>query len=216
MTSWKRIRQEISAIEDDSDAKVSPSAYYVVKITYRPREGSDLSKLALIKKLLVERESVDGPLVIYSEISTADVILHILFPPKTQEIYLKGSYQAICSEYASTVALLTGGPVLVNVTELDSQTKVLVFFQTKIVSSMIRSAMVNGSKLTEAQLQDLTFAEQAATVPTWESLPPDRRFGSFYRLDAISSKLKSLSELFDVNDLGKYSKYIFGSSGRSP
>lgn len=214
LSSLQRISNDMTLCEEDSDHKVKPENYYIVRIELLDDEG-DLCEFA--KKDIMAKHVMGFPvLCAYVYYGTA----YILFSSTdSKPHYLEGSHHALCSHYASNASIYTGYQTKCGVIEFNSRTKILIYFQMKVFDNMKASMRFlsnitidkkESATLTQKELVDTL--EKRASVK-WESALPSERFGTFYKYHVLANgtkKFSTLSELFDVKNMDKYTSYIFG------
>lgn len=218
-SSSKRLQNDVSGYELSSDRKIAPTLYYIVCVRLEnATEGT-----ALIKKLIRTEFGGDGmPLAAY----TYSKDVYFLFSSldnsgdSTLEHFMGGSHHKICSYYASTISRDRDMNVWCSIIELDSRTKVLIYFQTKIYDNARNAVLMllnsKKVKIAKKDFEALSMSEMLemlkANKITWNEVPAIERFGTFYKYvvkDAVKPKLSTMSELIDVTDLDKYTNYLF-------
>src|SRR5271166_512440 len=133
MTSMKRLQNDITIHEDNSDRRIPNSSYYIVLL----QSDSDASDtITLVKKLLrIPNHTINSgfstdrkaPLCAYVYRN----IIYLLFSSVEHEHYLSGNHHALCSKYTSLAVLELGCEVSTKIIELETRTKVLVYLYGK-------------------------------------------------------------------------------------
>jgi hypothetical protein len=209
LSSSKRIQNDIASHEENSDRRIPSDLYYVIVIEV----SSDCDVLAVVKGWLKDRpfHSALVAYVYHHEI-------YLLFSSvEDKEHYLKGSHQALCSEYASLATLEFEGKTNVKIVELESRTKVLIYFQTKVFENSKRSAQsLSKNTISKKEICQLTFGEIVSALQdrasvAWDKIPLVDRFGMFYKyvLRGEKERFSVLSEHINLQDLEKYTTYFF-------
>lgn len=207
-SSTRRIQNDVSFYEESSDHKISPNFYYVVRVGLKVDTSEKIRNVAKIMAKTVAGD--DGkPLVVY----TCDTEIYMLFSSleKNETHHLKGSHHALCSFYSSMLSREHQCDVLCSIIEMDSRTKVIVYFQTKIYENAKRSLLKMTKKLLKKDADTLTFSEMTKGVPAWETTPAVDKFGVFYKHHSVGDKEKysTMSELVDLKNMDKYMSYLF-------
>jgi hypothetical protein len=209
-SSSKRVQNDISACEENSDRRIPADKYYIVFIEL---VGTD-SLTNTVKTFLKNRDE-HRALAVYVYENQA----HLLFSSVEEgDHYLRGSHHAICSEYASLVTLEHKCSSRVKIVELDSRTVILVYFQTKVFENAKKSAhLLSKNTITKKEINQLTFGEiipllkEKASV-SWEKIAGGQRFGTFYKYLIGSDhreKFITLTGLIDMQDIERYTGYFF-------
>lgn len=198
--------------ETSSDRKIPFNMYYIMCISLE----NSTECPGLVKKLI--RQNFDGdsyPLAGYNYSNDIYLIFSSL-ESSENEHYLSGSHQKLCSYFSSTISRAKDTNVTCSIVELDSRTKVLVYFQTKIYENAKKtiSRLLKGA-ITKKELETLSMFELLELLKKesvdWSSVPSIEKFGTFYKYVETDGKgkLSTLSELFDVRNLEKYATYLF-------
>jgi len=230
-SSTRRLQNDVIQYEDSSDRKILPNLYYVVRILMKPfiprddsrsKENCAIAAKILAKSLSRTKAGNDGkPLAVYCYESEVYLLFSSL-GVETAEHNLKGSHHGICSFYASLAARehLTLD-VTCSIVEMDSRTKVLIYFQTKIHENVKRTVIaLSNDKLSKKDIEHLTLGEtldmlskvSGASTDVWKDTPPATKFGIFYKSVVTSEgkeKYAILSEKIDLNNMEKCSSYLF-------
>ncbi len=224
-SSTRRLQNDVILYEDSSDRKILSNLYYVVRIILTSRDSqSQTEKILDVAKLLAKNLSRskfgnDGkPLAVYCY----DAEVYLLFSSLdgTTEHNLKGSHHGICSFYASLVARENPKlEVVCSIVEMDSRTKVLIYFQTKIHENVKRTVVaLSNDKLNRKDIEHLTLNEtldvlaKKAGANAWNDAPPVTKFGIFYKSVVTSEgkeKFSILSEKIDLGTMEKCAGYLF-------
>lgn len=229
-SSTRRLQNDVIQYEDSSDRKILSNLYYVVKIVLTPYRDltrdiekistTDVAKL-LAKNLSRSKFGSDGkPLAVYCYEAEVFVLFSSL--DGVVEHNLKGSHHSICSFYASLVARENPKlEVVCSIVEMDSRTKVLIYFQTKIHENVKRAVIaLSGEKLNRKDIEHLTLNETldllakkvGAGANAWNDAPPATKFGIFYKSVVTSEgkeKFSILSEKIDLGTMEKCVGYLF-------
>lgn len=211
-SSSKRLQNDVLNYESSSDRKIASNMYYIVCIHLEI--NSDGSSLA--KKLIRQDFEGDGaPLAVYTYFNDVYLVFSSLEESKGEH-YLSGSHQKICSYFASSIARTIDMNIICSIVELDSRTKVLVYFQTKIYENAKKSIMVLLKGKKRKEIDSLSMFELLELLKKhaikWADLPSIERFGMFYKyihVEGEKGKLSTLSELIDIREIGKYTAYLF-------
>ena len=211
-SSSRRLQNDIAVHEENSDHRIPPDMYYVLFIEISG-DASAISVAHTVKGWLKNKKE--------HQILVAYVYkneIYLLFSSiEDGEHYLKGSHQALCSEYASLAAMEFHSKINVRIIELESRTKILVYFQTKIFENAKRSAqLLSKTTLSKKEINQLTFGEiitalQERASIKWDEILPGERFGTFYKYVVKDNKEKfsTLAEMIDMQDVSKYTSYLF-------
>lgn len=208
-SSTRRIQNDMTFYEDSSDRKIASNLYYTVRIICKGDIESE--KIRTTAKSLAKTIAGDDgkPLAVYCY----DKEMYLLFSSleKNSSHHLNGSHHGICSFYASKLSQELKSDTVCSIVELDSRTKVIVYFQTKIYENVKRKLLKMSKTLQKKDLEALTFSEMVKDVPNWEDVPVHDRFGVFYKHVTISGKDKYsvLSEMVDLKTMDKYVSYLF-------
>ncbi len=138
-SSTKSLQNDILSYESASDKKIVPEMYYIISLRIGDSEDGVVKQaekckngsISLIKKLIKKSFGEDGtPLVAYSYGCT----IYFLFSSLdiSKQHFMDGSHHKICSFYASTLSREYDISVTCSIVELDTRTKVIVYFQTKV------------------------------------------------------------------------------------
>lgn len=211
-SSSKKLQHNILSYETSSDRKIAYNMYYIISIELE-RESS-----SLIKKLIRKVYEEDGmPLICYLYANNVYLLFSSLENPDTNH-FLGGSHHKLCSYFSSTISREKDMNVTCSIIEMDSRTKVLIYFQTKVYENTKRTVekLLKG-KVNKKEFENLSMFESLELLKTnsinWQSIPSIERFGTFYKYvegEGGKGKLSTLSELFDVRDMEKYNAYFFG------
>lgn len=212
-SSSKRVQNDISVCEENSDRHIPSDKYYVVFIELEA--PSTKTTLASTVKMFLKTRNDHRALAVYVYKNEA----HLLFSSVEEgDHYLRGSHHAICSEYASLVTLEHHCKSRVKIVEMDSRTVILVYFQTKVFENAKRSAYsLSKDTFTKKEVNQLTFGEiipllkERASV-SWDTLPGGDRFGTFYKYIVGTDgkeKFMTLTGMIDMQDPEKYTLYFF-------
>ena len=134
MSSMKRLQNDITIHEDNSDRRIPNSSYYIILL----QSDSDAADtITLVKKLL--RVSTPTGIVTSTPDRKAPLcayvyknIIYLLFSSVEEgEHYLSGNHHAVCSKYTSLSVLELGCEVSTKIIELETRTKVLVYLYGK-------------------------------------------------------------------------------------
>ena len=212
-SSSKRLQNDILSYETSSDRKIPSNMYYIISVSLE--EGKVCS--SLIKKLIRQNYGGDEtPLICYAYSNVVYLLFSSLENPESEH-YLGGSHQKLCSYFSSMISREKSTNVVCSIIELDSRTKILVYFQTKVYENTKKAVerLLKG-KVGKKELELLSITESLELLKTnsinWSSIPSIERFGTFYKYvegEGGKGKLSTLSELFDVRDMGKYNDYFF-------
>lgn len=209
-SSSKRLQNDVLSYESASDRKIERNMYYIVCIRLENKTSGPL----LIKKLI--RQNFDGdslPLVgyVYSD------YIYLLFSSLEDangEHFNNGSHHKICSYFSSTISRSQDMNVECSIVELDSRTKVLVYFQTKIYENAKESIFSLLGNVKKKEFDTLSMFEMIERLKkksiSWNDIPSIERFGTFYKYISKGGKLSTLSELIDIREIEKYNAYLFG------
>jgi hypothetical protein len=212
-SSTQRLRNDINECEDSSDRKIPADSYYVVKIVL----DGDVDRalvVTTVKELARKNFDTDGrPLVAY----TYGVSCYLLFSSlEGTQHFLGGSHHAIISFYASYFAKATGHNARCSIVELDSRTRILIYFQSKIYENGKLTVRAHLSDVSEREFATLTFTESIKLLAKrssirWEDLAPSERYGTFYKLVSSNGKdrFAVMSEMIDIRDQNRYISYLF-------
>ena len=211
-SSSKRLQNDIASHEENSDRHISPDMYYVVSIRLGATVLEDANINTFVKNMLKTRKT-HRALVAY----VYENEIHLLFSSvEGREHYAKGSHHAVCSEYASLLAMEFECMVDVKITELESRTLILIYFQTKVYDNAKKSAQkLSNGNITKKEISQFTFGE---TIPAlrdrcgviWDKIPPGTRFGTFYKYECEpKEKFIVISEFINPQDMDKYTSYFF-------
>lgn len=216
-SSTQRLRNDINECEESSDRRIPTESYYVVKVTLDGAISTvaPTTLVTTIKELIRKNFDTDGrPLVAY----TYGTSCYILFSSlEGTQHFLGGSHHAIISFYASYFAKATGHNVRCSIVELDSRTRILIYFQSKIYENGKLTVRAHLSDISEKEFATLTFTESIKllakkTSVRWEDLASSERYGTFYKL--VSSpqgkdRFAVMSEMIDIRDQDRYISYLF-------
>lgn len=208
-SSSKRLQNDIENYESSSDKKIASNMYYIVYVRLEnEREGP-----SLVKKLIKTKfDNDEMPLVAYTY--SNDVYFLFSSLENSKEHFMNGSHHKICSYYASTIARERDMNVSCSIIELDSRTKILIYFQTKVYENARKTTikLLKG----KSDLEKMSFFELMDILKTksinWDDLTANEKFGVFYKYlvsDSGKGKLSTLSELFDLRNKDKYTSYLF-------
>jgi len=210
-SSSKRLQNDVLSYETSSDRKIPFNMYYIVCISLE----NSAECPGLVKKLIRQNFEGDGyPLAGYTYSNDVYLIFSSLESPENEH-YLSGSHQKLCSYFSSTISRTKNMDVTCSIVELDSRTKVLVYFQTKIYENAKKTISGLLNNLSHKELETLSMFELLELLKKrsidWSAVAPIERFGTFYKYVKMDGKekLSTLSELFDVRNLEKYAKYLF-------
>ncbi len=214
LSSSQKVLNDISVCEDASDHRVDPQKYYIVRIYAL---DTTINLIDFAKKDL-HAKYIMGVNIVCAYVYRN--IVYLLFssvePPADH--YLQGSHHQLCSHYASNTTKVMGSPVVCNIIEFDSRTKILVYFQTKVFQNMkatlvrLAGKHINKKDITTlTQLELVNLLEQKTNVK-WDSLTPTERYGTFYKffIDADNTKkFSAISNFIDTERLPQLQTYLF-------
>jgi hypothetical protein len=212
ISSSKRLQNDIAVHEENSDRRIPSDMYYVLLVEIADEvSGNSVSNVV---KGWLKNKKEHPILVAYVYRNSIGLLFSSV---EDREHYLKGSHQALCSEYASLAAIEFQTKINVRIIELESRTKILVYFQTKVFENSKRSAqLLSKTTLSKKEINQLTFGEiinaleERASVK-WDEISAGERFGTFYKYVARDGKEKfsTLAEPIDMQEIGKYTSYLF-------
>ena len=212
-SSSKRLQNDIAPPEETSDRHISHDMYYIVTIELSEEPKSTAIVSGMVKGWLMTRKEHQA-LVAY--VYRNEIYLVFSSVEDTGH-YLKGSHQALCSEYASLAALQFGCKVNVKIIEIESRTRILIYFQTKIFENAKKSALgLSKNSITKKQIGQLTLGEiiqalrdRASVV--WDKISPAERFGMLYKYLIVGDKEKfvTMAEMINIQEMDKYTSYFF-------
>lgn len=206
MSSMKRLQNDINLKEDISDRQIPNEYYYIILI--QPSNKS--STTALAKKLLI---SENKPLCAY----VYGTSIYLLFSAvEDGQHHLSGNHHALCSKYTSLAVLELGCEVMTKIIEIETRTKVLVYFYSKICENMKQTAMIKSNgKIEKKDLTQLTFGEIKKELMSrcsiaWDNIPNEEKYGTIYKyISTPKPKYSALSEMINLSMPDKYIAYIF-------
>lgn len=212
LSSIQRVFNDIILTEQNSNHKVVPENYFVVRVEIL-KDDIDMTEFAkkdLVAKKILRTSVLCG--YVYKNVYT------VLFSSTEDNHYLDGSHHELCSHYASNAAIFTKSQARCTITELESRTKVLIYFQTKIFENMKTSIIKlsnisidkkDTSNLTQKEL--IEMLEKKASI-NWEDISCSEKYGTFYKyvlLQDGTKKFSLLTEYLDMKNIEKYNTYIF-------
>jgi hypothetical protein len=208
-SSTRRVHNDIAECESNSDKFVDPNSYYVVKVIF---EDSTVNTTDIAKKTVNATEP--ATLVTYSFGNE----LYILFSSiECGSHFLNGSHHGLCSHYTSEFVIEKGCKVSCSVVEIESRSKVLVYFQTKVYDAAKKAAFSAGKgKLTKKDISQLSITDISELLKkagvVWDDLDNKTKYGCFYKKIGSDGKYKlsTLSESISLRDADKYLNYFFG------
>lgn len=212
-SSSKRLQNDIATHEENSDRRIVSDMYYIIFIELSDEQKNTSDTSSVVKTWLATRNE-HRALAAYVYKNE----LYLLFSSvEGKEHYLKGSHQALCSEYASIATLQFGCKVSVRIIEIESRTRILVYFQTKIFENTKKSVIcLSKNSITKKEVSQLTLGEvvqilQERSSVIWDKISPTERFGIFYKYSIESGKEKfiTMSEMINIQDMDKYTSYFF-------
>jgi len=213
LSSLQRLSNDMLLCEHNSDHKVKPENYYVVRIELLDDSG-DLTEFAK-KDIIAKHTMGEAIMCAYVYYNTA----YILYSSTdTKPHYLSGSHHELCSHYASNSTMFTGYRSRCSIIEFESRTKILVYFQTKVFENMKKSIIyLSNVSIDKKEVEMLTQKELIAALEKraavkWEEASTGERFGTFYKFHVLpngSKKFSTISELFDAKNMDKYTSYLF-------
>lgn len=200
LSSSQRIKNDVNSHEVSSDKYISNECYYVVRIELE-KEVDTLEKF--VKNLLKTHPS--HPILGWCQKSTCT----FLFSSVDEEHYMKGSHHSIISEFVSLFCLEYESKAKSRIIELESRTRVLVYFQTKIVENENSEMMKYSIK--QKDIDSLTRTELVEKLKekntNWETIPSAEKFGTFFKYS--SGKFLVMSEAMITLDNPVYTSYFF-------
>ena len=129
-----------------------------------------------------------------------------------------GSHHAICSYFASAAALAKKTMVQVSIVELESRTRVMVYFQTKTHQASQECMIeLSDGRITAKNIGSLTHTECVELLKKkfkveWDEICAKKRFGTFYKYIVVSEDeetYQGLSEMINLQNIERYSSYFF-------
>jgi hypothetical protein len=208
----KRVQNDIFQCESESDKKVAPESYYILKITLNTFDVERGTLNSYIKTLLKERAHTHCPLVGYVYKNTS----YMVFSSRDEEHYMEGSHQGICSEYASMFAIHFGCNIDIRLVELDTRTRIITYFHSKIHDNTKQTMIeCSNAQITKRDINNFTFGECLELLSkkniSWEGISTSDKYGTFYKyiVDGETEKYMTLSEIIDVRDMKRYMTYFF-------
>jgi len=207
MASLKRLQNDISFQEDLSDRRVPSNSYYIILIQSQDAPPKSIASLA--KRLIKEMDA----LCVY----VYERSMYLLFSAVEDGThYLSGNHHALCSKYTSLAVLDLGLEVSTKIIELETKTKVLVYFYGKIYENMKQTAIQKSNgKIDKKDITQLTFGEikkelMSRCAVNWERLTNDEKFGTFYKyISEPKAKYVAMSEMINISTPDRYMEYLF-------
>lgn len=209
MSSSKRLQNDIIVHEENSDRCVPNNSYFIICLRSSPEESPNLNTLT--KKLIKDPKI----LVAYVYDRTSYLVFSAI---EEGEHYLSGKHHALISKYTSLAVLELGCEVETQLIELDNKTKVVVYLYSQICENMKLTAMkVSKGVIDKKILSQLSFNEIKKELSDrsiiWDSIPGEERYGTIYKYieggNGVKPKYQAMSEMINLNNLSKYTDYIF-------
>lgn len=223
-SSAKKLQNDVTQYEIDSDRKIKAESYYIVHLKISNDSGSDtaeIDSLEIVKNYIRKTYENDGsPLVAY--VHEHDVYFLFSSVENVSAHFKNGSHHGICSFFASSVSRSMDVDVDCSLVEFDSRTKILVYFQMKIYENTRRKAMelvktgeksdaTGSTDMSEISIGEILETMSQNSQKKWAKLKQPEKHGSFYKYKKQDGKHKlvALSELIDLRQTAKYMDYLF-------
>lgn len=218
ISNVKKIRNEMTDLEKDSDRCISSYNYYILILSVGTLEESNVktsSELHEISKKLLTKNIYHQPLVSYVFLNNIYLVYSCV--DESSEHYKNGSHHKIISEYVSSISMGLKKRVYGSIVELETKTSVATYFTWKIHSNSLEyMAKVSKKKISSNDTKNKTLGELIITLQEngveWNDLESCDKYGTFYKLKKKKGKIiiVELSEFFDSRDMKKYISFIFG------
>lgn len=207
VSSARRLKNVVSGYEKDSDRLIDASLYYIVNITIDD-ESFDATQLC---KKLAYLQNHEYPLVSY--VYKNDVFL-LFSSTDDKEHQFNGSHQMICSEYASISTLETKIKAKCTIVEMDTRTKVVIYFQTKIYENLCRYIQSLSVDISRKDLENYTLKEIENKLMETLSIDiskveSERKYGGFYKYLHDKGKFHTLSNIINLQTMETFINYFF-------
>lgn len=204
-SSGKRLENDITEYETESDRKVLSTDYFIVRCTVGDDENLDVT--AFVKDTLTDCCAIAG----YVYLNEVYLIFSCL---DEEEHMFGGSHHMLCSYYVSKLARRYGVQTWCYIIEIDTRIKVLTYLQFKVSTNLRRTlARLSKGKITK----DMTLIESVEKLSTigvsWDQVPPAKKWGIFYKyippVKSGTGKFITLSEQIDFRNIDRYTSYFF-------
>jgi hypothetical protein len=218
-SSTTRLYQNMNEYEENSDKKVPFTSYFILVIMI-----NDLpSSLKVLKYLLKNKILKESPLSVYmykdrnfkenGSSSQNNYFYYLLYSSlDAASHYENGSHQKICSIISSKLARKYDRDVECTIVEIDTRSKVCVYFQYKVYNNILTSLKnLSNGKLVDS---NMTLKEMIEIVEKkyklkWDDVPNEDKYGVFYKLGEKEHTYEKLSEIIDLRELNKYLSFFF-------
>ncbi|HET8689064.1 MAG TPA: hypothetical protein VFM18_20835 [Methanosarcina sp.] len=200
LSSSQRVKNDLSSKECSSDKFIPPDSYFIIKVEL-DKEYPEFEKV--VKNFLKTHPS--SPLVAWCQ----KLGCSFLYSSTDSEHYLRGSHQEIISEITCEFCLEIGQHIKTRIIELETRTRCIIYFQTKI-REYERLQMTKKS-LKQKDVETLTRSELLEKLEekgvNWETIDGNFKYGTFFKLAGgkIVTMIDSIGEVDDP----KYSSYFF-------
>lgn len=209
-SNLNKLRNEILALERDSDKFVSSKKYYAIEITIPDIDEDKIKQLG--KDMVLDADN--QPLFSY----ICHNRLYLFFSCLEQgSHYLNGSHHLLCSTYGSkiTETCQNTGVVTCKLIELDTQNQVYIYLVWKNTEAHFESL----SRLLDCTLEEAyknTLQESTELLEKkgiiWDDVSKFGKFGIIYRLKEKRGKVvvSTFSTFLDSRKKTKHMDYLFG------
>lgn len=212
----RRLRNEMKALEENTDKYIPPELYYIVKIRIQCSDRDSIEKWA---KIFLSSNLDHQPLATYTFVDqTSEIILIFSRLEEENDHWHQGSHSLIISHYVSTLSKEFDGDVSAKLVEFASKTQVLAYFSLLVHDNSRRNMILSSrNNISSIEIRNCTHQELLDKLEEygvdWELTDPSQKYGTFYKLRKKKGKvmLSTISEAFDARDTKKYSMFIFGS-----
>lgn len=202
----KKLTNEMSLFEEQSDRYIPGDKYYVINITCDTKDS-----LRKISQTLLTHEL--QPLVSYLFGSSISLVYSSVGDGQAHN--LSGSHHKIISVFCSEITLELGCSVRCSIVEFDSRTQVTSYFLWKVHNnSMLCLISKSKKKISVSDTKNKTFTELLETLNSngvvWQNIPKEDRYGTFFKLRRKKTvTVVTFSEASDAREMKKYSSFIF-------
>jgi hypothetical protein len=208
-SSTTRLYQNMNEYEENSDKKIPFTSYFILVIMMNEVDSS----LKVLKYLLKNKILKETPLSVYMYKDRNNYFYYLLYSSlDTDSHYENGSHQKICSIVSSKLARKYDRDIECTIVEIDTRSKVCVYFQYKVYNNILTSLKnLSNGKLVDS---NMTLKEMIEIIEKkykikWDDVPNEDKYGVFYKLGEKEHTYEKLSEIIDLRELNKYLSFFF-------
>lgn len=208
----RRFHNEMTTLEDECTFLIPSDKYYIIRLTWEPRNVVDVNDIHEFSKSLLTRIT-HQPLVVYAY--DTEVCLIYSCVDENSKHYRGGDHHALCSEYSVLFAKRFPNVegLVCRITHFDTQTQVLGYLAWRVYKNYTSTLSGVSQNVSEKDLSSLTLQEVLEKAgDAVNSVTDTQKYGCLFKLRKKKGQpsISMLSEYIDARNMAKYSNFVFG------